>query len=902
MTDFRKHPDPSQWDDYVDFESKSWPKKDRKHYWIIPSICFNCESACGILAYVDKETLEVRKIEGNPVHPGSRGRTCAKGVVTPNQLEDPDRILYPLKRVGPRGERRVGARDVGRGARRHRRRASARPSSRDRRHEVMYHVGRPGEDGYVNRVLQAWGLDGHNSHTNVCSSSARLGHFLWTGADRPSPDHANARTILLLSSHLESGHYFNPHAQRIIEGQSKGATLIVIDPRLSNTSAKSDLWLPANPGTEGALLLAIARRPDRDAALQPRVRPALGELGHVSRGVPARSRRARSRRSSAALLEEYAQFTPEFAEARDRRVRGENHPGRGRDRQRRHGVLDAQLARRGRRSSLGLADHALPVPARRADGRGRRARRREPARHQQVRPEAPESAAGARLLERAAVPEGVPARVLRDELPAAALPQGRPRQARRLLHARLQPALDQSRRLHVDGSAARRVEDRPAHRADADLERDGVVRRLRAADGARHRAARHDEPGDARRPLARLPPAGQARGAREARRAGRDIRRRPIPAKCGKRASSGSRSRGRSIPTARSASASSSSRPTGPASRSPSTSTTAGCSSTQCPDFPKRRARRISRRCSTCASTARSRWTTTPTARRTSRPSRPAASRSTASAAPASTRRRRRLEFYSPTLAQWGWPEHAIPRYSTGHVYWRDLDRAANEFDLLPNFRLPTLIHTRSPVKWAVRDLARQSAVDLDRRRREARRRRRRSRQGAHRHRLLHHPRLGHRRHPPRRRRHVASPRALAAERIAGRHRATRPRSCSITRDGDRALRDAPDPRRAAVREQGSRQRAHLVARGRRPPEHHLPRAAGSGQRHALLASAREGREGRGRPIATATSWSTPTRRIGCIGNGSRRTRPAPGPDGTRRPMWFDRPLRPKPEAYKIGQ
>ena len=130
----------------------------------------------------------------------------------------------------------------------------------DRRHELMYHVGRPGEDGYVNRVLQCWGVDGHNSHTNVCSSSARLGHFLWTGADRPSPDHANAKTILLLSSHLESGHYFNPHAQRIIEGKSHGAKLIVIDPRLSNTSAKADLWLPANPGTEAALLLAIARR------------------------------------------------------------------------------------------------------------------------------------------------------------------------------------------------------------------------------------------------------------------------------------------------------------------------------------------------------------------------------------------------------------------------------------------------------------------------------------------------------------------------------------------------------------------------------------------------------------------------------------------------------------------
>jgi len=104
MAEFSTHPDPSKWDNYVDFESTSWPKKERRRYWIIPSICFNCESACGILAYVDKETLDVRKIEGNPVHPGSRGRTCAKGVVTPNQLEDPDRILYPLKRSGARGD------------------------------------------------------------------------------------------------------------------------------------------------------------------------------------------------------------------------------------------------------------------------------------------------------------------------------------------------------------------------------------------------------------------------------------------------------------------------------------------------------------------------------------------------------------------------------------------------------------------------------------------------------------------------------------------------------------------------------------------------------------------------------------------------------------------------------
>jgi anaerobic selenocysteine-containing dehydrogenase len=312
MTNLRSHPDPSEWDNFVDLESASWPRRERRHYWIIPSICFNCESACGILAYVDQQTLEVRKIEGNPVHPGSRGRTCAKGVVTPNQLEDPDRILHPLRRAGDRGSGRwtqvswnEALEDIGGRLRR--------AIVEDRRREIMYHVGRPGEDGFANRVLQAWGIDGHNSHTNVCSSSARLGHFLWCGDDRPSPDYANARTILLLSSHLESGHYFNPHAQRIIEAKAEGATLIVMDPRLSNTSAKADMWLPAYSGTEGAVLLAIARiLLDEDLYDHEFVRTWVNWRAFLAAEHSGRPQTFEN--FIAALKEAYAQFTPEYAE------------------------------------------------------------------------------------------------------------------------------------------------------------------------------------------------------------------------------------------------------------------------------------------------------------------------------------------------------------------------------------------------------------------------------------------------------------------------------------------------------------------------------------------------------------------------------------------------------------
>jgi len=251
-------PPRERWDDWVELDSRAWPKRVERHSMLVPTTCFNCESACGLLAYVDRETLQVRKFEGNPEHPGSRGRNCAKGPATINQVTDPDRILHPLRRAGPRGSGRwervswdVALDDLGTRIRT--------AIAEGRNNEVMYHVGRPGEDGFTERVLAAWGVDGHNSHTNICSSGGRAGYHYWMGIDRPSPDHANARVILLISSHLESGHYFNPHAQRVMEAKENGAKLIVFDTRLSNTATHADHWLAPQPGSEAAILLAIAR-------------------------------------------------------------------------------------------------------------------------------------------------------------------------------------------------------------------------------------------------------------------------------------------------------------------------------------------------------------------------------------------------------------------------------------------------------------------------------------------------------------------------------------------------------------------------------------------------------------------------------------------------------------------
>ena len=307
------YPPVERWDDWEEWDPAAWPQKVARRYRLIPTICFNCEAACGLLAYVDPATHRIQKFEGNPEHPGSRGRNCAKGPATLNQVNDPERLRRPLRRVGKRGEGRwepvswdTALDDIAGRVRK--------ALQEDRRNEIMYHVGRPGHElVYHQRILHAWGIDGHNSHTNVCSASARAGYAFWHGYDRPSPDHANARFILLFSSHLETGHYFNPHAQRIIEAKKRGTKVCVVDTRLSNTASMADYWLSPWPGTEGAVLLAMCQVLIRERLYDHDfVRRWVNWADYMRSEHPERPQTFESFETVLATL--YADYTPEFAE------------------------------------------------------------------------------------------------------------------------------------------------------------------------------------------------------------------------------------------------------------------------------------------------------------------------------------------------------------------------------------------------------------------------------------------------------------------------------------------------------------------------------------------------------------------------------------------------------------
>ncbi len=275
------YPPQEEWESFAELSGEDWKRGgiDRHgvasannpdgievhDYVIVPTACSNCEASCGLTAWIDKKTFTVKKYMGNPLHPASRGRNCAKGYATQSQMYDPDRIAFPLKRApgSARGEGKwvrttwdEAMTTIGK-----KMGDTLRVGDELSKKSVMFHVGRPNENGFTGKVWHTLGSDAFDSHTNICSSGGRTPTIQWANDDRTSPDWANAKLVFLNSSHAaDAGHYFQQSASFIADARKKGAKLVVLDPRMSNSAGMADLWIATWPGTEPVLYLYLANR------------------------------------------------------------------------------------------------------------------------------------------------------------------------------------------------------------------------------------------------------------------------------------------------------------------------------------------------------------------------------------------------------------------------------------------------------------------------------------------------------------------------------------------------------------------------------------------------------------------------------------------------------------------
>ena len=514
-------------------------------------------------------------------------------------------------------------------------------------------------------------------------------------------------------------------------------------------------------------------------------------------------------------------------------------------------------------------------------------------------------------------------------------------QARRLLHPRLQPGVDQPRRLLLDRGAHRRGEGRPAtwpsrRRGARPPTSPTTCCRWATAPSATtsHSYETHD---------------GQWIGfrqpvLREARRApGRDGRptpARPTRARCGRRTSSGSSCRGGSTPTARSASATSSSRRAARARSSrvdeyygwifehsvPGLPGEGGgrgphAARVHAPlrrlrDHQRTSGRATRRRCPSDRARAtpsedrprpglqrrrRGRRRPTSSPCRTAepdadgrRPRRRAGRRRGPARLPDPVGPARVLLVDAGRLGLAG--ARRCPATSAATSTPTDLE--PGQMPLISTFRLPVQIHTRSAnAKW-LDEIAHTNPLWLhpDRRRPPRRRDRR--------------PRAGRDRDRPLRVKAWVTegirPGVVACSHHMGRWKLGAPVSrgqgqmmatVALDRDGDAVGACGAGPGVAALRVVRPRHPAHLVDRRRRAPEPHLPRPPRPDLRAALLAPGGAGRARPSRATQPATSPSTPTppTTSTTAGWSSPGGRDLVSPDGTRRPHWLLRPLKPGP-------
>ncbi|WP_005033553.1 molybdopterin-containing oxidoreductase family protein [Holophaga foetida] len=224
---------------------------------IIHAACpHDCPDTCALRVHV--EGGRVVKVTGNVEHPLTCGLPCAKVGRYAERLYHPDRLLHPMKRIGPKGEgrfRRISwdeALDLA--AERLNTVATRNPQA-----ILPYHYG--GTMGLVQgdsmsaRLFHKLGAS--RLQKTICAEAGFQGllHTYGAGMGMHAQHLAEARLILLWGTNpIVSGIHL---WMKVQEAQKRGARVVVIDPVRTQTAEKADLHLPIRPGTDAALALAM---------------------------------------------------------------------------------------------------------------------------------------------------------------------------------------------------------------------------------------------------------------------------------------------------------------------------------------------------------------------------------------------------------------------------------------------------------------------------------------------------------------------------------------------------------------------------------------------------------------------------------------------------------------------
>lgn len=259
----------------------------------IPSLCEMCVWRCGLLAKV--RNGRVVKLEGNPDNPHSTGKLCARGQSGLMNTYDPDRVLYPLIRVGPRGGGQF-------------RRATWEEALDLVAQNMLAIKEKYGAEAMIfssthnlsqvqfENLLNGYGSPNYGTQRSLCFNAMVVAFSLTYGVEEPSRDYTNVKYIILVGRNLMEA-ISTSETRQLNAAIARGAKLVVLDPRFTKTASKATEWMPIRPGTDAAFLLAM---------INVIATEKLGDCDFVSRYV----------NGCQELPQVMAEYTPEWAESK----------------------------------------------------------------------------------------------------------------------------------------------------------------------------------------------------------------------------------------------------------------------------------------------------------------------------------------------------------------------------------------------------------------------------------------------------------------------------------------------------------------------------------------------------------------------------------------------------------
>ncbi|MDR3563736.1 MAG: molybdopterin-dependent oxidoreductase [Negativicutes bacterium] len=217
----------------------------------VPSICGACSAWCGMWIHV--KNGRIWKVTGQKDHPSSRGRLCARGHAGAMWPYNKDRITQPMKRVGddmfvPVSWEQAYSE------------IAARLKTVLDQHgpgSVFFSQNpKPTSSFYMGRLMDAIGAPTVHSHHALCSTGRDVANK-WTTGAMATADMAKTNYVLFLGRSYADG--ISPSATAsLAASHARGATIVIVDPRQNSSCILADEWVPIRPGTDLALLLAVA--------------------------------------------------------------------------------------------------------------------------------------------------------------------------------------------------------------------------------------------------------------------------------------------------------------------------------------------------------------------------------------------------------------------------------------------------------------------------------------------------------------------------------------------------------------------------------------------------------------------------------------------------------------------